>query len=209
MPTPAEVDALLYDFGGVIIDIDFDWIFGRWAELAGVPMQQVKSRFSHGEAYQRHERGEIDLADYFRAVRREIGIDLDNAQLTDGWQRVFGPEHPEVVEALRRLRGRVPQYLMSNTNRTHFEFFRRRYARALEPLDRIFASCEMGKRKPEREAFEHVSRAIGVSLDRVLFLDDTLANVEAARAAGMKTVHVRSPGDAVRALAPWLDSAGV
>lgn len=172
-------------------------------------MEQVKSRFSHGEAYQRHERGEIDLAEYYRALRREIGIGLDNAQLTDGWQRVFGPEYPEVVETLRRLRGRVLQYLMTNTNRTHFEFFRQRYARALEPVDRIFASCEMGKRKPERDAFEHVSRAIAVPLERILFLDDTLANVEGAREAGMKTVHVRSPGDAVRALAPWLDDAGV
>jgi glucose-1-phosphatase len=207
--TPAEVDALLYDFGGLIVKIDFDWIFARWAELAGVPMQQVKSRFSHGEAYRRHERGEIDLGEYYRAVRREIGIDLDDAQLTDGWQRVFGPEHPQVVEALRRLRGRVPQYLLTNTNRTHLEFFRRRYARALAPLDRIFASCEMGKRKPEREAFEHVSRAIGVPPDRILFLDDTVANLEGAQALGMKTVHVRSPEDAVRALAPWLGDAGL
>ena len=69
---PGEIDAILYDFGGVIIRIDFDWIFGRWAELAGVPMEQVKSRFPHGEPYRRHERGEIELGEYFRA--RDMGI---------------------------------------------------------------------------------------------------------------------------------------
>lgn len=205
--TPRDVDALLYDFGGVVIEIDFDGIFARWAELAGVPMGQVKRRFSHGDAYQRHERGEIELGEYFRALRGELGIDLDDAQLIDGWQRVFGPEHPEVVALLRALRGRVPQYLLSNTNATHYDYFRHRYAGALAPLDRIFASCEMGKRKPEREAFEHVSHATGVPLDRMLFLDDTVANLEGARAVGMKTVHVRSPGDVVDALAPWLEGA--
>jgi putative hydrolase of the HAD superfamily len=65
----------------------------------------------------------------------------------------------------------------------------------------------MGWRKPEPEAFEHVSREIGVPLERILFLDDTVANLEGARALGMKTVHVRSPRDVVRALSPWLDSA--
>lgn len=206
--TPREVDALLYDFGGVIIEIDFDWIFGRWAQLAGVPMEQVKGRFSHGDAYQRHERGEIELGEYFRELRHELGLDLDDAQLVDGWQRVCGPEHPEVVALLKAIEGRVPQYLLSNTNATHYDYFRHRYARALAPLDRIFASCEMGLRKPEPEAFEYVAREIGVPLERILFLDDTAANVEGADALGMKTVHVRSPQDVVRALSPWLEKTG-
>lgn len=203
-PGPGDVDAILYDFGGVIIEIDFDRIFARWAELAGVPIERVKSRFSHGEAYGRHERGEIELGEYYRALRAELGVELDDEQLIDGWQRVFGPEHPEVVEVLRGLQGRVPQYLLSNTNATHYDYFRHRYARALAPLDRIFASCEMGKRKPEPQAFEFVARATGVPLDRILFLDDTVANLEGARALGMKTVHVRSPQDVVRAVSPWL-----
>jgi glucose-1-phosphatase len=205
-PGPADVDAILYDFGGVIIEIDFDWIFGRWAELAGVSLARVKKRFSHGQAYQRHERGEIEIGEYFSALRTELGLDLDNAQLIDGWQRVFGPEHPEVVWMLRTLEGRVPQYLLSNTNAAHYDYFRHRYARALAPLDRLFASCEMGTRKPEPQAFEHVSRAIGVPTGRILFLDDTVANLEGARALGMRTVHVRSPADAVAALRPWLES---
>jgi HAD superfamily hydrolase (TIGR01509 family) len=205
LPRPVEVDAILYDFGGVIIEIDFDWMFERWSELAAVPLERVKRRFSHGEAYRRHERGEIELGEYFRALRAELGIELDDAQLIDGWQRVFGPEHPEVVALMHALRGRVPQYLLSNTNATHYDYFRHRYARALSPLDRIFASCEMGKRKPEPEAFVHVAHATGVSLDRMLFLDDTAANLEGARVLGMKTVFVRSPHDVVRALSPWLE----
>lgn len=209
MSSHSQLDAILYDFGGVIVEIDFDWIFGRWAELAGVPMERVKGRFSHGEAYQRHERGEIELGEYFRELRRELGVDLDDAQLLDGWQRVFGPEHPEVVGVLRALQGRVPQYMLSNTNATHYDYFRHRYARALAPLDRIFASCEMGRRKPEPEAFGHVAREIGVPLERILFLDDTVANLEGARALGMKTVHVRSPRDVLDALAPWLGNANL
>lgn len=203
-PGTEEIDALLYDFGGVLIQIDFDNIFRRWAELAQVPFEQVKGRFSHGSAYRRHERGEIDLARYYEALRKELGVGLTDEQLTDGWQRVFGPENPEVVAAVRSLAPRIPQYLLSNTNRTHYDFFRARYARALAPLRRVFVSCDMGSRKPERAAYEHVAREIGVPPGRIFFLDDTAENVEGARAAGMKAAHIRSPGDVLRAVAPWL-----
>ena len=60
--TAREYDALLFDFGGVIAEIDFGRVVSHWAAAAGVPLAQVRERFSHGEAYQRHEVGAIDMA---------------------------------------------------------------------------------------------------------------------------------------------------
>ena len=54
--------------------------------------------------------------------------------------------------------------------------------------------------KPEREAFEHISREIGVAPGKILFFDDTLENVEGARKAGLQAVHVKSPQDVANAL---------
>jgi glucose-1-phosphatase len=108
------------------------------------------------------------------------------------------------VALLRTLSPRVPTYLFSNTNPAHYQLWSVRYAEALRPLRRRFISCEMGLRKPEPEAFEHVAREIGVPLERLLFLDDTEANLEAARRLGVKTVLVRSPEDVCRALRPWM-----
>ena len=201
-----HADVLLYDFGGVLIRIDFDWIFHRWAELGRVPFEQVKSRFSHGDAYQRHERGEIDIEQYFESLREDLGIDLTDEQFADGWARVFGPEYDETVRVIRELEGRVPQFLFSNTNLTHYRYWSVRYAKALEPMRRQFLSFEIGKRKPERDAFEHVARDIGVPLDRILFLDDTADNIEGAREAGVHAVLVQSPSDVRNAVAPWMDA---
>lgn len=197
-------EALLFDFGGVIIEIDFDRVFQRWAELAHVPFEQVKSRFTHGEAYQAHERGEIGVSEYFTSVRRETGIDLSDEDLAEGWAQVFLPEIPQTVEAIRKLQGRMPMHLFSNTNRAHYELWSVRYAQALQPLQRRFISHQMGVRKPTRESFDHVARELGLPPERILFFDDTQANIEGARAAGLQAVHVRSPDDVTRALRPWL-----
>jgi HAD superfamily hydrolase (TIGR01509 family) len=204
-PGPGEIDALLFDFGGVLIEISFDRVFARWADLAGVDVELVKSRFRHGEAYQRHERGELAHPAYFQSLRDELRIDLTDAQFADGWNQVFGPEFEQTVALLPLLRARVPLYLFSNTNPFHFDYWRDRYAKALQPFRRMFISCEMGVRKPHREAFERVAKEIGVPAGRILFFDDTEPNIEGAREAGMHAVHVRSPEDVRRAVAPWLD----
>ena len=204
--TQQPVEALLFDFGGVLIEIDFDRVFERWAELAGVPVAQVKSRFEHGSAYEAHERGEIDAAQFYATQRAALGIDLTDADFDDGWQQVFGPEIAPTVALLPRLRESIPLHLFSNTNRTHHDYWKRRYAQALQPIERRFISSEMGVRKPTRESFDAVAAALGVPPGRILFFDDTAANVEGARAAGLQAVRVTSPEDVRAAVARWLPS---
>jgi putative hydrolase of the HAD superfamily len=203
-----DVDALLFDLGGVLVEIDFDRVCARWAELAGVPVEHVRARFSHGPDYQRHERGEIDMAAYAATLRRDLGIGLEDEPLIEGWQRVFVDAIEPTVRLVRELRGKIPMYVFSNTNATHHAFWRERYAAALEPFDRVFVSSEIGARKPEPEAYARVARAIGVPIDRILFFDDSAENVAGALAAGMRAIRVRSPDDVQRAVGHWLDVAG-
>ena len=59
----------------------------------------------------------------------------------------------------------------------------------------------MGLRKPEPAAFAAIAAAINVPLERILFFDDTRANVDGALAVGMQAVHVRSLADIKNALA--------
>jgi putative hydrolase of the HAD superfamily len=197
-PTPL-IQAVVYDFGNVLVEIDFGRVLTRWAEHAKMDPQWLFARFHHGPAYQAHERGEIDAAGYFESLRRE-GLVMSDEQFADGWAAVFGEEIAPTVALVKRLAPRVPQYLLSNTNRAHHAVFAARYAQALAPLRRQFVSYEMRLRKPERAAFDHVAREIGVRPGRILYFDDLGENVEAARAAGMDAVLVRSHDDVSKAV---------
>jgi glucose-1-phosphatase len=135
----------------------------------------------------------------------DLGLDLDEAQWADGWARVLGPEIPATVVLLRELEPRVPMYLFSNTNPAHHRIWSVRNAQALKPMRRQFLSFELGRRKPERESFVRIGSELAMPLEHILFFDDSLPNVEGARASGMQAVHVRSPADVKRAVAPWLE----
>jgi HAD superfamily hydrolase (TIGR01509 family) len=200
----SAIEALLFDVGGVLVEIDFNRVTRRWAELAGADAALVAKRFSFDAPYERHERGEIEAAEYFAALRAQLGIALDDAQFEDGWNRVFKDAIAPTVALLEPLAARVPLYLLSNSNRTHHRYWAERYAAPLAPIRRHFLSFEMGSRKPERASFEYIAREIGVPLGKILFFDDTRANVEGAQAVGMPAVWVQSPADVKRAVVPWL-----
>ena len=202
---PYEVDALLFDLGGVVIEIDFGRAFTHWAGATGTPVETIRARFSFDAAYERHERGEIEAAEYFGALRSTLRIDLTDAELAAGWNAIYLDEVAGIRPVLHALADRVPLYAFTNSNPTHQAVWTRRFADVLKSFRKVFVSSEMGLRKPEAGAFAAISREIGVPLARIMFFDDTRANVDGARAIGMPAVHVRSLDDineAVAALSP-------
>lgn len=184
-----------------MIEIDFDRAFSHWAAAAHVPVDTLRSRFSFDAAYERHERGEIEAAEYFAALRSSLQIDLPDAELVAGWNAIYLGEVPGVRALLRTLEGRLPLYAFTNSNPTHQAFWAGHYAEVLKSFRKVFVSSEMGLRKPEPAAFAAISREIDMPLERILFFDDTRANVDAAASLGMPVVHVRSLADIAKGIA--------
>lgn len=197
----AAIETLLFDLGGVVLGIDFGRVFAHWAQAAGMAPQEVARRFEFGDDYLRHERGELDDAGFFRAASRAAGLGLDVRQMADGWSRIFTGPVPGMSDMLARLSPRWPLYLFSNTNPAHHVQWSQAFAAEIAPFRRLFLSHELGVRKPEPQAFRAVADAIGTPPERILFFDDTLVNVEGARAVGMPAEQVRCVEDLRRALA--------
>ena len=200
------VDALLFDVGGVVVQIDFDRVFAVWAACSGERIETIRSRFSFDPFYERHERGEIQAGEYFASLRASLGIDLSDTKFAAGWTALYLGEVPGMAALLRRLRRRVPLYAFTNSNPTHRRVWAERYAESLRSFRRVFVSCELGSRKPEPAAFIAIAAAIAVRPERILFFDDTLDNVHGARAVGLQAVHVRSLADVTDAVAEFLPS---
>src|SRR4051794_25122744 len=199
--SPRSADALLFDLGRVVIDIDFDKAIDCWANHAGCAPADLVTRFVRGEAYQHHEVGKIDDAAYFDSLRTSLGIGLSDAQFLEGWNAIFAGEMPGIAPLLERAAKRLPLYAFSNTNGAHAEHFSASYAGVLGHFREIFLSSSIGLRKPDAEAYDHVVKAIGAPAERIVFFDDLAENIDGARAHGLRTVHVRSVDDVAEALA--------
>ena len=195
------VRAVLFDLGGVVVDIDLDRSLAAWAAHSRLPPEQVRERFSFDEPFRRHETGRLDDGGYFAHLRQMLELDCDLADVEAGFNALLVGEIAETVALLEPLRQRVPCYAISNTNPAHVLHMRRAFPGLLDRFDHVFTSHEIGHRKPQPETFTHVLRAIGLPAREVLLFDDLEANIEAARALGLQAVQVRSPADVRAGLA--------
>ena len=195
-----QIKALLFDLGGVVIGLDFDKAFETWGNYANVAASVVKARWSQDDAYERHERGEIEGAEYFDSLRKTLGIQLTDEQFIEGWNAIFLKEVSETVGLIEQLQKRIPLYAFSNTNETHWAEWAKHYRKPLEPFRKIFCSFEMGKRKPEADAFAFVVVEMGCDFEEIMFFDDTEPNVSAAKALGIQAVLVTTPEDVLKAV---------
>jgi HAD superfamily hydrolase (TIGR01509 family) len=200
LTVPDHIDALLFDLGGVLIDVDFNRAFASWSAASGIDAALLQSRFQVDQTYHRHERAEISGKQYFAALRESLGINLDDAQFESGWNAILGAEIVSTTRFLPELLQQRPLYLFSNSNRTHHVCWEREYAGMLANFAEVFVSSEIGLRKPDAEAFLHVASAAGLDPQRILFFDDTMENIEGAKAVGMMAVHVTGTESIVNAI---------
>ena len=200
MTEPRDISALLFDLGGVLIDIDFERALLSWSNQSHLPVAELRRRFAMDEAYQQHERGEIPASEYFAHLRKTLELDASDTDIERGWNDIFVGEIAATISYIATVHTSLPCYLFSNTNPTHQAFWSSNFPTAVESFQRIFVSFELGLRKPDPQAFEAIAAATGFRLDETLFFDDSEENVNAARQTGMPSVLVRDHADVATAL---------
>jgi putative hydrolase of the HAD superfamily len=182
--TVAPPSVLLFDLGGVLVE---NATFQELASLLPPPVDtgRLQDRWLDSAAVQRFERGLISEDEFSAGFVSEWGLEIDPARFLAAfatWPR--GP-YPGALALLERLRGRFSIALLSNCNSIHW----RRLADVINHADRAFSSHQLGLVKPDAAIFERVVQDLDCAPEAICFFDDSLRNVNAARAAGLQAHH--------------------
>jgi putative hydrolase of the HAD superfamily len=200
MTTQTPVQALLFDLGGVVIDIDFTRVYRHWAQFSPFGVDEIAERCLFDATYQRYERAETDDTTFFAHVRERLSLDADDETIIEGWNTVFVDQNRAVLAMIAQVSQHYPTFAFTNTSASHQAAWSSRYPDVVNAFRKIFSSAEMGMRKPELAAYRHVVDAIGCDAGSVLFFDDMAANIAGAQAAGLQAVRVTHSADVETAL---------
>ncbi|WP_338643695.1 glucose-1-phosphatase [Yersinia bercovieri] len=181
----------IFDLGNVIVDIDFKRVLGVWSKLSSIPLATLSERFTMGEVFQQHERGEISDEEFALQLSDEMGVSLSFEQFAEGWQAVFVALRPEVIAIMHKLREEGHRVVvLSNTNRLHCNHWPQHYPEVAAAADHMYLSQDLGMRKPEARIYQHVLNAESTPAEQAIFFDDVEANIVAARIEGITAIHV-------------------
>ncbi|WP_055049382.1 HAD-IA family hydrolase [Devosia sp. A16] len=109
-----------------------------------------------------------------------------------------------VLSAMKRYRQRgVPVFLATNQEHMRADYLMRTVGLGAH-VDGIIYSAALGHRKPDAQFFERAAAIAGAAPEEIVLVDDTLANVEAARRSGWSAVHWTGDSTLDDELSPYL-----
>ncbi len=187
-----NVDVLLFDFGNVIINIDFDLLFNEFKQLFGQRYDAVVDQLHSEQFFQKVESG-IYNAQQMSNWINALGFDISADQMKNAWNALLLDIPEERLQLLDELSKQYPMYLLSNTNLVHIEKIfgdlekKYGYNPIEEVFDDLFLSYQIGHVKPSRNIYDYVLDTIQVDGQQCLFFDDLQENLDGAAKCGIQT----------------------
>jgi putative hydrolase of the HAD superfamily len=194
---PPTIEAVLFDFGGVLSTSPFS-AFEEHERSQGLPAGFIRSLNAtnpHDNAWARLERNDIDFDRFcveFEAEAVAAGGRIDARAL---FAAMSGEMRPAMVEAVRRCHEHFKTGLLTNNFVTPLTTSR--HHDVLDLFDVVIQSAIVGVRKPDPRFYLLACSELDIQPAAAVFLDDLGVNLKPARALGMRTIKVVDPAEAL------------
>lgn len=194
-PFFSKIDTIVFDFGGVIVNLDIEQCIRKINALGVVNVEQFLSNYGQKDFFLKFEKGEISTSEFRDSIRKMASAPLTDEQIDDAWCAFLVDIPKEKIEIIRELKKNFKLLLLSNTNPLHIE---KSAVKALAPyncslndlFDKCYLSYEMKMTKPNEDIFIRLLNDAGVNAENCLFLDDGPKNIETANKLGFQTYLV-------------------
>lgn len=195
MEQPPNFKNILFDLGGVILDINIRATQKKFYEL-GFPanLLQYPENMST-DIFFKYQTGRIGTAAFRDKLREVAGVNVTDAELDDAWNAMIIGIPEERTRLLKRLSEQYDLYLLSNTSALHAPVFEKMYLQSAgvsihDVFTKIYYSFEIGRHKPDSDAWEFVIEDAGIKPEETLFLDDSIQNIKASQELGFRAIHI-------------------
>lgn len=187
-----QIKNLVFDFGGVLVDLNRQRCIEHFKRLGATGIEGLLGDYSKQGFFQDFEIGQISPAQFRMQLCGSIGKTLSDKVLDEAWNSFLEGIPVYKLEKLLQLRRHYVVYLLSNTNKIHWDWscarlFRYSGHTVDDFFEKIFLSFEMRDAKPSSSIFQTVLSDTGIRAEDTLFLDDSTDNCAAAHSLGICT----------------------
>ncbi len=187
------IRAIIFDLGGVLIDWNPRYVYREVFDTEE-KMEWFLSNVCNMDWNEQQDAGypiskavEEKVSD-FPAWEKEIRVYYDR------WTEMLREPIEGTVAILQELKNRrdLKLFALTNWSAELFPYAISKYG-FLQLFDGIVVSGEEKLKKPDPEIFKRLLERYSLMPGEVIFIDDSLKNIHAARSLGMKSIHFRSP----------------
>ena len=191
-----KFDTIIFDFGGVILDIDPERTRNSFISLIG---EELVNKLFSSDLLSSFEKGECGAIALRNAVEELSSMSINESAFNRAWNAMLVDYKPKRIERIQWLAKSHKLIMLSNTNELHYAFFSQKlkneYGVSFTDLfQNVYLSHEMGLLKPDLEIYRKVLIEQNLNPERTLFIEDTKENALAANKLGIETLVIPRNG---------------
>ncbi len=193
---PAGIASIIFDLGGVIIDLATEKTAKAFATLAGISESDVFQAHLLNAGFTAFEKGEMGSNEFRDAIRTIFSITATDYEIDACWNAMLVGLPAKKLILLEKLRAHFKTFLLSNTNAIHLSYIEAVMlnGRVLDTFfHKTYCSHKVGMRKPDPIIYKHILEQNNLAAEQTIFLDDNKENIEAAKLLGIQTIHIANP----------------
>ncbi|MDG1146836.1 MAG: HAD family phosphatase [Crocinitomicaceae bacterium] len=191
-----SVKAVIFDFGGVIINIDYHATIEAFKALGIADFESMYTQAQQSDLFNQIEIGEISAQRFINGILDFLPAGISPNKVVSAWNAMIKDVPIKAIDLLVELKKKGYRiFLLSNTNEIHLEAAIRAWEKtSSQHLDSIFnavyLSHKIGMRKPNKHVFDFVCQQENLTPSETLFIDDSIQHIEGAASIGLQTHHL-------------------
>ena len=195
---PKKIETIIFDFGGVILDIDPQLTINEFAKLGFTDLEKANSE-EFTQLIRKFERGILTPEVFRKKMKTFLGIDISDHQFDDAWNALLYDIPSERVEIIEQVKENYQIFLLSNSNEIHYDLYVRDlqlrfgYREFADLFHDAYFSFDVHLSKPDIEIYEFIINQNDLDPKKTLFIDDRKDNIETAQKAGLQTYLLQKP----------------
>ena len=183
---------LFIDLFGVLLGLDYSKIINYISSITGPNSQEINYDILCGEYCMKLERGEITFDTYFNYIQYKLPLDekIKINKFYSLWKTLNVGVLP-IANNLEEYSKDIKLNIITNTTISHIETLKDKY-NFFQYINQIITSDLAGYHKPNPLIYQYSCSKAGVNYSDAIFIDDSITNVNSAKALGILTHHYRS-----------------
>ena len=192
-----DFDAIIFDLGGVIINLDYYKTTTAFEQLGLVNFNEMYSQAAQSGLFDDFEKGKHSVPYFVNKLLDYLPSSTSANQVVDAWNAMILDFPLTHLQLLEKLKNSHRIFLLSNTNEIHIQKVHQHLQlvskhKTLHPyFEQTYFSSDIGMRKPDAEIFEFVLQENNLDPRKTLFIDDTEQHILGAQNVGIQTYHLK------------------
>ena len=190
----------LFDLGNTLIKLAYERMLEGVCRSASSSRDELVAILEEPGGYRDMERGAVTFREFYEHIADKAGYRGSLHDFREIWTDFFDGPVPGSEDLLDKIRAKYRVAFLSNSNEVHAEVIPRRFSALFRKDDRFVFSHRFRVAKPDPEMFRRALEVIGALPHTVVFVDDLIENVLAARAEGIRSFQFVDAGQLRREL---------